>query len=466
MGRSEHRDVGPGGEAPSEAPKTIGRGGRRVWLYPEWFRGRWLTLRTRVHLVLMAVLLAGPWFDIGAHPAVRIDIVGRRIHFWGLHLFATDGAYFLFMFGFVVFAVFLFTALFGRVWCGWACPQTVFLESLVRPIERWIEGSAQQRRKLDAAPWSLGKLARKAAKYAAYLAIAGAIGTTFTAYFLGRDGTLQAQLDPLSHPAGTFTFVFITALLMFDFAWFREQVCLVVCPYGRFQSALLDRHSLTVVYDDRRGEPRGKKGTPGAGDCVDCGRCVAVCPTGTDIRKGVTMECVQCMACLDVCDDVMGKLHRAPRLIRVGSEHARDGGKQRFLRTRVAVYGLGLLAVLGAFAFSVARRSDVELAISRQPGVPYVVRPDGAVQNALQLRVANKSEHARAFVIQAQAPDDLQVITAVSPSVVPAGAVVHVPLFLVLPGDTARKRKVSLRVTDGGEFSDDIEAQFVAPGVP
>ena len=464
MARLEHTDVtGGSGGLPTEAPKTIGKGGRRVWLYPEWFRGRWLTARGWVHGVLMAILLIGPWIDIGSHPAVRVDIVGRRIHFWGLHLFATDGAYFLFLFGFVVFSVFLFTALFGRVWCGWACPQTVFLESLVRPIERLIEGSAQQRRKLDAAPWTAGKIARKATKYAAYLVIAGAVGTTFTAYFLGRQGTFDAQLDPTSHPAGTFTFLFITGLLLFDFAYFREQVCLVVCPYGRFQSALLDKHSLTVLYDQPRGEPRGKKGTEGAGDCVDCGRCVTVCPTGTDIRNGVTMECVQCMACLDACDDVMAKLHRPTKLIRVHSEAAQAGGKQRFWRGRVGVYAVGLTLVAGGFAYATFNRSDVELNVSRQVGAAYVVRPDGAVQNSMQLRIANKGETSRGFVVEAVSPADLEVVVPVSPFVVAPGAVDHVPMFLTL-GAGAGKQTVKLRVRDDGEYSQEIETQFMGPG--
>lgn len=468
MARPGATDAAPAGGpvAPTEAPKTIGVGGRRVWLYPEWFRGRWMSARTPVHLLLMAILLVGPWIDIGRHPAVRIDIVGRRIHFWGLHLFATDGAYFLFLFGFVVFSVFLFTALFGRVWCGWSCPQTVFLETLVRPIERWIEGSAQQRRKLDAAPWTAGKIARKVAKYTAYVVVAGAIGTTFTAYFLGRDGTFEAQLHPSTHLAGTFTFLFITGLLLFDFAYFREQVCLVVCPYGRFQSALLDKHSLTVLYDGARGEPRGHKGTVGAGDCVDCGRCVAVCPTGTDIRKCVTMECVQCMACLDACDDVMAKLHRPTKLIRIGSEAAMGGGKQRYWRTRVAIYAAGLAIVLGAFALVVVRRSDVELNVSRQVGAPWVARPDGTVLNAMQLRIANKGDVARSFAIEAVAPAELELVTPVPRFSVAAGAVDHVPVFLVLPAALAHKQTVTVRVHDDGEFVEDIDTQFVGPGAP
>ncbi|MBK6918164.1 MAG: cytochrome c oxidase accessory protein CcoG [Deltaproteobacteria bacterium] len=451
---------------PLEAPKTIGKGGRRVWLYPEWFRGRMLTWRSIVHGVLVAMLMVGPWIDIGAHPAIRVDIPGRRIHFWGLHLFATDGAYLMFLLGFIVLSVFLFTALFGRVWCGWACPQTVFVESLVRPIERLLEGNAHQRQKLDAAPWTAGKIARKLTKYAAYLVIAGGIGTTFTAYFLGRDGTFEAQLHPSSHPAGTFTFLFITGLLLFDFAYFREQVCLVVCPYGRFQSALLDRNSLTVVYDDPRGEPRGKKGTKDVGDCVDCRRCVTVCPTGTDIRRGVTMECTQCMACIDACDDVMAKLQRPKGLIRIASENAIAKQPQKIIRPRIILYGGALAAVMLAFAIGVAGRSDIEINVSRAVGAPYATGPDGRVQNTMQLRIANKGEGLRAFTVEAVAPADLEVVAPISPFEVGPGLVEHMPVFLLRDPATIRDRHetVTLRVKDGGEWSEEISTEFISGG--
>lgn len=448
---------------PDEPPRSIGAGGKKLRLYPEWLRGRYLTARTAVHTVLVILLLIAPWIDVNGHPAIQIDIVGRRIYFWGLTLFATDGSYLLFLFGFVLFGVFLFTALFGRAWCGWACPQTVFLETIIRPIERLIEGSAHQQRRLDQAPWTASKVARKGLKAVAFLIVAGAIGTTFTAYFLGRQGVLEAQADPFAHPAGTITFLFITAITFFDFIWFREQTCLVVCPYGRFQSVLLDANSLTVAYDTRRGEPRGKKGAPGAGDCVDCRKCVNVCPTGIDIRRGVQMECVQCMACMDACDSIMDRLGRERGLIRLSSENAIEGKKTRLFRPRVLLYALGLAGVLVVLGTTLSRREPVELAISRQIGEPYVVLPDGRIQNPLRLRIANKSNEDRRFTIVPVDPPGLELVTPISPFPVAGGRVQHMPFFVIRDRqDIAPAQEwVTLKVTDDLGFSRDMRAQFM-----
>lgn len=449
------------------ALRTIGEGGKRIWMYPERPSGRFMRWRTLVHAILLVLLVAGPWVDIHGHPGIHIDIPGRRLHLLGLTLFATDGAYLLFLAGVLVFGVFLFTALFGRAWCGWSCPQTVFMETLIRPLERLIEGTPTQRRRLDAAPWTAGKVLRKGTKLVVLLLVSGALGTTFTAYFLGRDGVIEAQLDPWSHPAGTFTFVFLTAITFFDFAWFREQTCLVVCPYGRFQSVLLDANSLLVAYDERRGEPRGKKGTAGAGDCVDCKRCLTVCPTGIDIRRGTQLECVQCMACIDACDDIMGKLGRARGLIRFSTENAIAGKPSRIVRARVVAYAVGLVGVLVAFVLTVQARQPVELRLVRQPGAPYMTLPDGRVQNPMRLRITNKDREARTFVVDVVDPPDLEIV-APTPYEVAPDRVEHVPVFLLrAPGEAAPRTPFTLRVHDDHGFSEDVRGEFMqSPGAP
>lgn len=451
--------------AENDTVTTIGEGGARVRLYPLRVVGRFVRARTLVAWTLTALLLIAPWIDVGGHPAMFFDIPHRRFYFWGLTLMATDGNYLLFLAGLVVFGVFFFTALFGRVWCGWACPQTVFMESFVRPIEELIEGKPSARKKLDAAPWTAEKILKKGAKLGAFLVLAGAIATTFTAYFLGRDGVIEAQTDPLSHPVGTGTFVLLTGLLFFDFAWFREQTCVVVCPYGRFQSVLMDEQSLAVVYDERRGEPRGKPGRAGVGDCVDCRRCVQVCPTGIDIRKGVQMECVNCAACIDACDGIMDKLGRPRGLIRYGSEATLAGRPRRLLRPRVLAYGLGLVATVGLFGVSVARRAPVEVHLTRQVGPPFHRLPDGRIQNATSLRLSNRDGHERRFTVVPVAPPDLEIVGPRGPVAVPAGAVEHVPLSLVRPDplEPDGRSAVRIEVRDAEGFRARIEHPFLSP---
>lgn len=455
----------------NEAVTTIGAGGKRVWLYPKWIRGKKLTQRTIVHWVLLVLLLIGPWVDIGGHPATRIDIPGRRMYLWGATLMANDGAYMLFAAGVIVFAVFLFTALFGRAWCGWSCPQTVFLESLIRPVERLIEGNETARRKLDEGPWTGEKLLKKALKFGFYLLVAGGVGTTFTAYFLGRDGVIEAQLDPLSHPGGTAVFLGITALLLFDFAYFREQTCLVVCPYGRFQSVLLDRDSLAVGYDEQRGEPRGKASDPNAGDCVDCKACVKVCPTGIDIRKGVQMECIQCMACVDACDDVMIKLKRPTGLVRLDSERHLVGKDprsvlSRALRPRVIAYAVGLLGVLCVMIFAIGVRQPVGLDLHRMSGAPpYVSLADGRVQNMLELRIQNRSAQVRKFTVVLVGDDGTELLVPGGELIVEGEQTRQFPVFVLRP-QSLGGGDVSVRVSDDSGFSEDIAIEFLAGSRP
>ena len=449
--------------AENDTVSTIGDGGRRVWLYPLRVWGRFVTARTVFGWLLFAILLIAPWIDVGGHPAMMFDIPRRRFYLWGLTLFATDANYLLFLFGSFIFSVFFFTALLGRVWCGWACPQTVFLEGIIRPIEQLIEGKPSQRKKLDNAPWTAGKIWKKGLKLSAFLVVAGAISTTVVAYFIGREGIFEAQADPFSRPVATSIFIGLTAVLMFDFTWFREQTCIVACPYGRFQSVLMDADSLTIGYDVARGEPRGKARDPNAGDCVDCRKCVQVCPTGIDIRKGVQMECINCTACIDACDSIMDKLGRERGLIRYTSENALATGKVRLMRPRVIIYAVMLLAIGTGFATALTLREPVEIAVTRPPGDPFVVRPDGQLQNMVRLRIANKSDAPHTFTATVVAPADGTLHAPIAQMTVAPEQVGQFPLLLVRPKADARRTPFVIRVDGDDGYTDTVEAVFLAP---
>lgn len=452
----------------NDTVSTISKSGSRSWLYPVLVAGRYVKARRIVGWALIFFLLIAPWIDLNGHPAMMFDLPNRRFYFWGLSLFATDATYLLFVFGLIVFGVFLFTALFGRIWCGWSCPQTVFMELVIRPIEQLIEGKPSARKRLDKAPWSGSKAVKKGMKWAAFLVVSGALSTTLVAYFLGRDGIVEAQADPFSHPVGTGIFIFFTGLFFFDFAWFREQTCIVVCPYGRFQSVLMDQDSLTINYDAGRGEPRGKprkklvEGAP-IGDCIDCKRCIQVCPTGIDIRKGVQMECVNCAACIDACDEMMDKVSRPRGLIRYTSEAQLAGQKRRFVRPRTVAYTVALTAVISAMTFTLINRSPVEVLMTRQVGAPYLPLPDGRVQNMTNLNIANKTREVRHLSVKALTPGGEIIVPGKALTLKPE-ALINVPLFLILPDpkDEDGRGVFQVEITDDHGFRKVMEYPFLS----
>jgi cytochrome c oxidase accessory protein FixG len=345
------------------------------------------------------IYLALPWIPVGGHPAVFLDIAGRRFHLFGFTLAFQDTWLMFFGITGLGFSLFFITALLGRVWCGWACPQTVFLEHVYRRVERWLEGDAVARRRLDAAPWSAAKVLRRGGKQTIFFVISAVIAHLFLAYYVSvPELWSMMSAAPGTHWA-SFVFVFVfTGILYFNFAWFREQLCIVICPYGRLQSVLIDDHSLVIGYDTPRGEPRGKAGMPGAGACVDCNRCVQVCPTGIDIRQGLQIECIGCSACIDACDEVMDKMKRPRGLVRYDSMTAFAGGRTRWVRARILVYA-GLLAVgaiVAAWALSTVRPAN--LGITRLTGAPYFVTAE-AVRNQFLVRLVNKRDTPARFVI-------------------------------------------------------------------
>jgi cytochrome c oxidase accessory protein FixG len=413
-----------------ESVTTIRSDGSRPFLFPADPHGRFNRARRASALVLMALYFSLPWIKINGYPAVFLDIAERRFHLFGVTLAAQDMWLLFFVITGLGFSLFFITALLGRVWCGWACPQTVFLDHVYRRIERWIDGDAVKRRALHNAPLSTGKVIKRVAKHGLYIIVSAVITHLFLSYFVSLPQVWSMMRTAPAEHWGAFVFiVFATGIIYFNYAWFREQMCIVICPYGRIQSALIDDHSLVVGYDAKRGEPRGyrraslppslvgaaafspdrngsRSSNPigdtlpegGLGDCVDCSRCVQVCPTGIDIRQGLQMECIGCTACIDACDDVMTRLGRPRGLIRYDSQAAFSGGRTRWLRGRTILYFVLLLIGAGMATRALMSVKPANAGVTRMTGTPYIVDA-ASVRNQFLVRIVNKRNVPARFTV-------------------------------------------------------------------
>lgn len=386
-----------------ESVTTINRDGSRFFLHPADVRGRFTLLRRVSAVALIATYVLLPWIPINGYPAIFLDVANRRFHLFGLTFAAQDLWIMFFFITGLGFSLYVVTALFGRIWCGWACPQTVFLDHVYRRIERWIEGDHTKRKQLDQKDWDAHKVTLRIVKHGLFLLVSLLIAHIFLSYFVSIPQlyTWMTQ-SPFEHWS-SFLFVFIaTAVIYFNFSWFREQLCLVICPYGRLQSALIDDDSIVIGYDEKRGEPRGPAKQEGIGDCINCQRCVQVCPTGIDIRQGLQIECIGCANCIDACDAIMDKLGRARGLVRYDSMNGLEGKKRRIIRPRLFLYGFLMLLGITAMTFSATRLGSANLSVVRMLGSPYFITQD-ALRNQYQLRIINKADEAQTFTIRATA---------------------------------------------------------------
>jgi cytochrome c oxidase accessory protein FixG len=446
---------------------TLNRDGTRNWIRPKLARGRFLRRRRITAWALIALFVALPVIRIGGRPALLIDLVTRELAAFGA-VFRPSNGFLLLLLGLtIVLAVFVLTALLGRVWCGWGCPHTVYLEHVFRPIERWLEGTpAQQARLARFAP-------RRLIKWAIYAALAFALANVFLAYFVGVDRLRVWVLEsPAAHPGGFAVVVGVAALMLANFGWFREQTCIVACPYGRLQSVLLDRQSLIIGYDARRGEPRAKPkkhlviaAEALRGDCVDCSACVAVCPTGIDIRDGLQMECVGCAQCVDACDAVMDKLHRPRHLIGYTSQDQLAGLPRTLLRPRMIAYP-ALLALVGAlFVWSVASRATSEVTALRNDGPSFVTLPDGRIASAVQLKIENESDVPRHYVISLAGSPDAVLKSPLAVWEIRPHHAQPIPLFVEAAAATFHhgERRVHLRIFDDEQFERIVTVTLLGP---
>ena len=436
--------------------------GGRNFVIPADVSGRFNRLRRVVFVALIAIYAALPWIHVGGHPAVFIDIQHRAFYLFGATFNAQDFWLAFFVVSGIGFSLIVVAALFGRIWCGYACPQTVFLDGVFRRIERLIEGPRGVRLKRDQAGVTWARIWRKLLKHATFLLLAFVVAHIFLSYFVSLPALFDmVRASPSEHPEA-FGWAFATTAVMYvNFSWFREQLCIVICPYGRLQSVLSDTDTLVIGYDSKRGEPRGKaKAEKPHGDCVDCGRCVVVCPTGIDIRNGLQLDCIGCAACVDACDEVMDRLKRPRGLVRYDSHNGLMGQVKRFLRPRAYLYMLLGAVGLVVASFSMSRHVSFEANLLRLPGAPYVLEDD-EVRNALELHLVNKRGEPTTFKLTPAPGQALRYVIS-QPSVkLEALASQRIPVFVFGPNDHVT-RGVRLIVDDGMEPRL-VEGRFVAP---
>jgi len=417
-----------------------GMTGTREWVYPQSIQGTFTQLRRWTFLLLHVALFVAPWITVKGHPLLLIDLPHRRVHLMGAIFTPADTIFLVLLLLFLAFSLFFFTAIFGRIWCGYACPQTVFLESWIRPLEQWIEGDRVQRKRRDGGSWTFDKTWRKAAKWGVFLAVSLLLGMAMTSIFAGARPLWTGQASLTSY-----AFVAIFAAFWFaDFTWFREQFCIFLCPYARFQSALTDDETLLISYDEARGEPRGAKRGP-EGGCIACQKCVVVCPQGIDIREGFQLECIQCARCIDACESVMSRFDQ-PTLVRYSSIATDMGKPPRPFRPRTLVYG-GLLTTLTAAAMVLLLgRVPFEASVNRAPGSLFTVDADGFVRNTYLLKITSKEsmEGTVEYVVNLDGLDNAEM-TMPRLSVAPEQTQT-VPLIVRIPLAEADQRTIPFTV--------------------
>ena len=445
---------------------TLNEDGTRRWIRPKPSYGTHWKARRAVAYGLMLVFFLIPNLRMAGKPLILLDLPRRQFTFFGTTFLPTDTLLLMLLLASIIIAIFLLTALFGRVWCGWACPQTVYMEFLFRPIERLCEGGRSGSLGLDKGRRHFHP--RRLLKYGIYTVLALFLAHTFLAYFVGTEALAHwVRRSPVEHPT-SFIIMATTAVAVFaNFTYFREQTRLVACPYGRWQSVLLDKQSLIVAYDPTRGEPRmkGKERPAGAGDCIDCGACVLTCPTGIDIRDGLQMECIHCTQCADACDDVMTRVGKPKGLIRYTSRELLEGHKRHIIRPRTVLYPLALALFLGGFTYALIMRDAADVTVLRGLGEPFTRDADGRIANQVRIKIANRTNADHDYRIEVIGAEAGSVVVPQNPLRVAAGEVAVTPLFILLPPKAYHdgEHGVTVRVSDGRGFSTDIPYRLVGP---
>jgi len=445
---------------------------KREKIYPREVHGLFARLRTLGVVGLLGIYYLTPWLRWDGSQAILLDLPARKFHIFSLTLWPQDFIYLAFLLIIAGLTLFFVTALAGRVWCGYACPQTVWTEAFLW-IERKVEGDRMRQQKLDAMPMNARKFRIKATKQLLWLLFAGWTGFTFVGYFTPIIDLGERLLTFSLGPWETFWVLFYGFATYGNAGFMREQVCKYMCPYARFQSAMFDNDTLIVSYLPERGEPRGsrKRSTDykaqGLGDCIDCTLCVQVCPTGIDIRDGLQYECIACSACIDACNDVMDKMGYPRGLITYTTENAMRGGRSHILRPRVVVYALLLLAIMSTFAWSLSQRSTLGLDVIRDRNRLYRETDEGQIENVYILKIINMDDKGHAFKLHVEGIEDLELFIDARRIWVDAGEVLELPVRLRVEEDELHERsnKVTFKLvaTDDPGLKAREDARFLGP---
>lgn len=453
---------------------TVDKDGKRIWVYPKKPKGKYTSARTYVSWVLLLFLFGIPFVKLNGEPFLLLNVLERKFIIFGLYFGPQDfNLLGLAMITLMVFIV-LFTVVFGRLFCGWVCPQTIFMEMVFRKIEYWIEGDYTAQMRLNAAPWNREKIIKKVGKQVIFFLIAVLVANTFLSYIIGVEEVIKIASEPISMHLGGFTaMVLFSGAFYFVFSYMREQVCIAICPYGRLQSVLLDKNSIVVTYDHVRGEPRGrikKTKEPEAvaaapqGDCIACNLCVKVCPTGIDIRNGTQLECVNCTACIDACDEVMEKVNRPTGLIRYDSLAGIEEQRQKIFTPRVIAYSAVLTVLLALNVVFLTGRTSVETLVLRTPGMLYQEVDETHISNLYNYQIINKTDEV--FPVSFKLASDIGRIKLVgnSPETKP-NDMVEGAFFIEMERDKldGRKNTIVIEVYSNDELIDRIETNFLGP---
>jgi cytochrome c oxidase accessory protein FixG len=450
-----------------DAVATIDQQGKRKFIFPKKPKGALYNKRTIASIVYLIIFFSLPLIKVNGEPLIMLNVLKRKFILFGQIFGPQD--FFIFALGMITFIVFiiLFTVVFGRVFCGWACPQTIFMEMVFRKIEYWIDGDFNKQQQLKSMPWNGFKIRKRALKIIVFYLISFLIANYFMAYLISMDEVMRYVHEGIAAHSGTFTALMIfTSIFFFVYYWFREQVCIVVCPYGRLQGVLLDKNSIVVAYNYLRGEPRGKKSTANTpvGDCIDCKACVRVCPTGIDIRNGTQLECINCTACIDACDEIMDNLGRPKKLIKYASENNIVKKEKLKITGRVKAYSVVLLLIVSALVALLATRDDVDVTILRTQGMVYQNMPGGYIANLYSARMFNKT-HNDIRINLSIPPQDGSIEIIGAPPVVAKENYAVVVFLIKKKASLIQKRNstVLIEVQPEGKKSITKKTSFIGP---